>query len=431
MENSHSIGTNMYQWAKDLFPICRSLTGQGVRDTLSYLQKLTPELTINSINSGEKVFDWQVPEEWNIKQAYIENEAGKRVIDFTNSNLHIMGYSEPVELVLPLEELQQHLYSLPNQPDAIPYITSYYKRRWGFCLTENQRKSLKPGNYKVKIESTLTQGVLNYGELILPGETKQEILLSTYVCHPSLANNELSGPIVTTALVQWLTSLVNRKFTYRIVFLPETIGSICYLSKHIKKMQENIVAGFVITCIGDNNNYSYLSSRAEHTLADKVALHALENSVESFKKYNFLQRGSDERQYCAPGVDLPVCSIMRTKYGEYPEYHTSLDNLELISQAGLQGGYDILQQCLLLLENNQKYEVTVLCEPQLGKRGLYPTLSSMSEDYTDIRTMMDFIAYCDGNHDLIDIANKIGCYAIDLIPLAEKLFREDLLLKVD
>ncbi|NQY86535.1 MAG: DUF4910 domain-containing protein [Colwellia sp.] len=419
----------MYKWAKDLFPICRSLTGQGVRDTLAYLQKLIPELTIESINSGEQVFDWQVPDEWNIKQAYIENETGKRVVDFSDSNLHVMGYSAPVDLVLPLEELQQHLYSLPNQPDAIPYVTSYYQRRWGFCLTEKQRKSLKPGNYTVKIESTLTQGVLNYGELILPGETEKEILLSTYICHPSLANNELSGPIVTTALVQWISSLVNRKFTYRIVFLPETIGSICYLSRHIKKMQANIVAGFVITCIGDNNDYSYLPSRGEHSLADKVALHALENSVESFTKYNFLQRGSDERQYCAPGVDLPVCSVMRTKYGEYPEYHTSLDNLELISPAGLQGGFNILQQCILLLENNHKYEVTVLCEPQLGKRGLYPTLSSMNEDYTDIRTMMNFITYCDGNHDLVDIANKIGCYAINLIPLAEKLYKEGLLRK--
>ena len=429
MEPYQTNGIDMYKWAEDLFPICRSLTGQGVRDTLMYLQKLIPELTIESINSGEQVFDWQVPDEWNIKQAYIESENGKRIINFSDSNLHVMGYSEPVDLVLPLEKLQQYLYSLPNQPDAIPYITSYYKRRWGFCLTENQRKSLKPGNYRVKIESTLTQGVLNYGELILPGETTKEILLSTYICHPSLANNELSGPIVTTALVQWISSLANKKFTYRIVFLPETIGSICYLSKHIEKMKENIVAGFVITCVGDNNDYSYLPSRRENTLADKVALHTLENSLDSFTKYSFLQRGSDERQYCAPGVDLPVCSVMRTKYGEYPEYHTSLDNLDLISPEGLQGGLTILQQCILLLESNHKYEVTVLCEPQLGKRGLYPTISSMSEDYTDIRTMMNFIAYCDGHHDLVDIANKINCYAINLIPLAERLYKEGLLRK--
>ncbi|MEY8215166.1 MAG: DUF4910 domain-containing protein, partial [Colwellia sp.] len=295
---------------------------------------------------------------------------------------------------------------------------------------DNQRKSLKPGNYKVKIDSSLTQGVLNYGELIIPGETQEEILLSTYICHPSLANNELSGPIVTTALAQWLSSLPNRRYTYRIVFLPETIGSIAYLSRHINKMQKNMVAGFVVTCIGDDNNYSYMPSRAENTLADSAALHTLKYAVEEFSKFSFLDRGSDERQYCSPSVDLPVCSVMRTKYGEYPEYHTSLDNLGFISPEGLQGGFKVLQACLFLLENNFKYKVTVLCEPQLGKRGLYPTLSSMNEDYTDIRTMMNFIAYCDGERTLIEIADKIGEYAIKLLSLTKKLQEEGLLKKI-
>ncbi|WP_303448773.1 DUF4910 domain-containing protein [Colwellia sp. 1_MG-2023] len=420
----------MYQWATDLFPICRSLTGQGVRDTLTYLQKEIPELTIESIKSGEQVFDWQVPLEWNIKQAFIENELGERVIDFAHSNLHVMGYSEPIDKIMDLEELNSHLYSLPKQPDAIPYITSYYQRRWGFCLTENQRKSLSPGKYRVKIESSLEAGVLNYGQLLIKGKSKKEILLSTYICHPSLANNELSGPVVTTALAQWLASLADTQYSYRIIFVPETIGAITYLSRHLEHMKTNTIAGFVVTCVGDNNDYSFVPSRSENSLADKVALHALNNSVKSFQHYTFLQRGSDERQYCAPGVDLPVCSVMRTKYGEYPEYHTSLDNLDVISPEGLQGGFNILQQCLILLENNHRYQVTVFCEPQLGKRGLYPTLSSMTEDYTDVITMMDFIAYCDGKHDLIDIANKINCYAINLVSLAKRLSDEGLLKKI-
>ncbi|MDO6444389.1 DUF4910 domain-containing protein [Colwellia sp. 1_MG-2023] len=430
MQNFNQIGTKMYQWATDLFPICRSLTGQGVRDTLTYLQKEIPELTIESIKSGEQVFDWQVPLEWNIKQAFIENELGERVIDFAHSNLHVMGYSEPIDKIMDLEELNSHLYSLPKQPDAIPYITSYYQRRWGFCLTENQRKSLSPGKYRVKIESSLEAGVLNYGQLLIKGKSKKEILLSTYICHPSLANNELSGPVVTTALAQWLASLADTQYSYRIIFVPETIGAITYLSRHLEHMKTNTIAGFVVTCVGDNNDYSFVPSRSENSLADKVALHALNNSVKSFQHYTFLQRGSDERQYCAPGVDLPVCSVMRTKYGEYPEYHTSLDNLDVISPEGLQGGFNILQQCLILLENNHRYQVTVFCEPQLGKRGLYPTLSSMTEDYTDVITMMDFIAYCDGKHDLIDIANKINCYAINLVSLAKRLSDEGLLKKI-
>jgi len=431
LNQKHDVGVLTYKWAQDLFPICRSITGQGVRDTLVYLQKLIPQLQIHAIESGMKVFDWHVPDEWNVREAYVENEQGHRVIDFGDNNLHLVSYSEPVDLVISLEELREHLYDLPENPDAIPYVTSYYQRRWGFCLTHKQKTSLKPGNYHVRIDSTLAPGLLNYAELLIPGKSRQEVLLSTYICHPSMANNELSGPVVTTALARWLSTLENRRLSYRIIFVPETIGAICYLHQHLAALKQNTIAGFVVTCVGDDRNYSYVPTRLSNTLADTVALHALENFVPSYKKYSFLERGSDERQYCAPGVDLPVCSVMRTKYGEYPEYHTSLDNLELISAAGLQGGFDILQQCLLLLENNLKYKVKVLCEPHLGKRGLYPTLSSWDQDYTDVRTMMNFIAYCDGNHTLIDIANKIGCYAMDLVPLGQKLQIESLLSIVD
>ena len=430
MENSNFLGSQMYEWATDLFPVCRSITGNGIRETLAYLQNILPDLSIHEVPSGYQAFDWIVPDEWNIKDAFVVDEDGNKIIDFKNHNLHVLGYSEPVEKSMDYEELDRHLYSLPEQPDAIPYITSYYKRRWGFCLTENQRNQLRQNSekkYFVKINSTLEPGSLAYGELIIEGKTKNEILLSTYICHPSMANNELSGPVVTTALAQWITGLKNRYFTYRILFIPETIGSIVYLSKHWQYLKQHTKAGFVITCVGDERNYSYIASRFANTLADKVALHILKNKIGDYKYYSFLERGSDERQYCSPGIDLPVCSLCRSKYGEYPEYHTSLDDLSLISPQGLEDSYQLFKECLLLLENNKKYKSIVLCEPQLGKRGLYPTLST-KESGLKVKNMMNLIAYADGEHDLIDIAETIGVYAGELVPITKKLLESNILI---
>jgi aminopeptidase-like protein len=422
------IGQALYDSAVELFPLNRSLTGEGVRQTLAILQRHLPQMMIHEVPSGTPAYDWSVPREWNVEEAYLIDPDGNKIIDFNDSNLHLVGYSTPVDVKLPLEELQEHLYSLPDQPEAIPYITSYYRERWGFCLTHEQRSALKPGEYHAVIKSELKDGNLTYGEWILPGITEQEIFLSTYICHPSMANNELSGPVVTTFLSQWIQSQP-RRYTYRVIFIPETIGSIVYLSRNLEPMQRNIIAGFNLTCIGDDRAYSYLSSRQEDTLADRAAQHVLSHIHPDYVHYSYLERGSDERQYCGPGVDLPVVSVMRTKYGEYPEYHTSLDDLNMISPQGLAGGYEVMQMILTCLEANRRLRVTVLGEPQLGKRGLYPTVST-KQSGAMVRDMMNLIAYSDGMRDLLAVAEKIGAPMWELIPIADRLEAEGLLEEV-
>ena len=417
-------GPFMHQLMAQLFPICRSITGDGVRETLRILQGLIP-LKLFEVPSGTKAFDWTVPKEWNIRDAFVLDPKGRKIIDFTKNNLHVLGYAVPVDGSLTLSELQEHLYSLEDQPDAIPWVTSVYEERWGFCLAHNERAKLEEGTYRVFIDSELKKGSLTYGELIIPGTSSQEIFISTYICHPSMANNELSGPVVTTMLAKWIASQP-RRFTYRVIFIPETIGSITYLSKNLEPMKKNIVAGFNLTCVGDERAYSYLPSRNGSTLADKVALNVLRFKHPGFRRYSFLERGSDERQYCSPGVDLPVVSLMRTKYREFPEYHTSLDNLELVTPAGLEGSFALHRDCIDLLERNKIYKTRSLGEPQLGMRGLYPTIAT-KESHRQVIDMLNFIAYADGTNDLIDISNIIQVPVRNLYPIIQKLIAADLL----
>lgn len=426
-QNFNQTGKAMYELAKELFPIPRSITGQGFRDSLEILNKTLGGgiIKFHSIKSGTKVFDWIVPDEWNVKEAYILTPEGEKICDFKKHNLHLVNYSEAINKEIELEELQKHLYSIEEMPDAIPYVTSYYKRRWGFCITHNERKKLKKGKYKVFIDAKHDKnGGLNYADFILPStqNSKDEILISTYLCHPSMANNELSGPVVAIFLAKWLLNLKERKYNYRFVLIPETIGSIVYLSKHLEHLKKHVKAGFVLSCLGDDKAYSLIHTPKENTLSDKVALHTLKNK-ENFKAFSFLDRGSDERQYNSPLVNLGIVGVCRSKYLEYKEYHTSKDDLNFISPKGLSGGLKAMEEILLNLEINAVYENTLVCEPNLGKRGLYHTLSTAN----DIPLACNFLAYCDGKNDIIDIANILNMQAYEFKELLEKILAYKLL----
>lgn len=421
------LGNNIHNFARELWPINRSITGDGVRETLKRILQHLPTLNIKSVPSGSKVFDWEIPKEWHVKHAFIVTPNGKKICDFSKNNLHLVGYSIPFEGEVNLKELKKHLYTLPEQSNAIPYITSYYKERWGFCLSQEEYDSLQEGTYTVSIDTKLSNGVLNYAELFIEGKSKKEIFLSTYVCHPSMANNELSGPVVQTFLAKWLLGIKKPEYSYRIVFVPETIGSITYLSFNYHDMKRRVIAGFNISCVGDDRAYSYLPSRNGETLSDFVAKHVLKWIDSNYRSYTWLDRGSDERQYCAPGVDLPVASIMRTKYGEYPEYHTSLDDLEnVVTPNGLEGGYTALKKAIEVIENNKTYKVKVLCEPHMGKRGMYPTISTKNSD-NQVKLMMDLISFCDGQNSLLDIADKLNTPIWDLYEIIENLLQENIL----
>jgi len=403
-----------YQLAKhSLFPICRSLTGNGVRKTLKIIKREFPKLKICKIRSGTKVFDWNVPPEWNVKAAYILDKNNKKIVDFKNNNLHLVGYSTPINKFFSKKKLFNHIHSLPKQPKAIPYITSYYKKYWGFCVSHNKKlkfyKNYKNSDkFKVVIKSNLnSKGHLNYGELILNGKSKQEILISTYICHPSMANNELSGPIVSMSLINHFDKIKNLEKTIRFIFIPETIGSITYLNKNLAYLKANVIGGFNLSCIGDERQHSCMFSKYQNSPSDKAIVEAYKELKLKYKVYSFLERGSDERQYNSPGIDLPISSIFRTKYGKYPEYHTSLDNFNLVTLKGITGGFKVAKTAIKILLKKIVPKNKILCEPQMGKRGLYPTLYTKKEKNIT-RNYMSFLQYSDGKNSLDEISKILN-----------------------
>ncbi|MBK8276227.1 MAG: DUF4910 domain-containing protein [Nitrospira sp.] len=389
---------------KELYPICRSITGDGVRETLRIIgQRISLEM--REVPSGTKVFDWTVPLEWNVSDAYVMNGAGQRVIDFQSHNLHLMGYSVPVRKKMPLEELRPHLFSLPAYPEWIPYRTSYYKENWGFCIRHADFERLSDGEYHVVIDSTLHSGSLTYGEFYLPGEVSDEILVSCHVCHPSLCNDNLSGIAVAVKLAETLAAR-SRRYSYRFLFIPGTIGSITWLAQN-EETVSRIRHGLVLTGVGDAGNVTYKKSRQGNTEIDRAMMHVLKHSGETHAIIDFSPYGYDERQYCSPGFNLPVGCFMRTPHSQYPEYHSSADNLSLIRPESLAQSYTHCLTVFELLEGNRVYvNQNPRCEPQLGRRGLYRTIAGQQEYQSRELALLWVLNMSDGRHALLDIAGR-------------------------
>lgn len=392
-------------WMDELWSYPRSLTGVGVTQTLAWIQKQIGTLDIHAEATGSQVMDWQVPPVWEVEHATLHDPSGRCVADWSRRRIELVGYSEPFQGQLSLDDLQRHLYSLPDQPNAIPYVTSYYAPRWGFCVSQKVRDSLTEGLYTVDIRSRLVPGVMQWGEWVLPGETTDEVLLSTYICHPDMANNELSGPMVCTALAQWLKTRPRKK-TYRMVFLPETIGSLAFLAKRLPHMKQHLKAGYVVTCVGDNRAWGLVPSRTGGA-ADRMAHAQLQDDGVAYTHWSWMDRGSDERQYCAPGVDLPVASVVRSRYGTYPEYHTSLDDRTLVTGSNLVESTAFYTRLLDRIDQADFPQSAVLGEPQMGRRGLYPTLSAKGSA-TGVRATMDILSLCDGRTEDTEITRLSG-----------------------
>ena len=423
---SMASGEEMFRLIEELYPICRSITGNGVRETLRILQRHVP-LEIREIPSGTQAFDWTVPKEWNIRDAYVKDTRGNRVVDFEKSNLHVVNYSVPVRRRMSFAELKVHLFTLPERPDWIPYRTSYYKEDWGFCLSHNQLLAIKDGEYEVCIDSTLRDGSLTLGECYLAGRTADEVLISCHVCHPSLANDNLSGLTIATHLAQFLAGR-DLRYSYRFLFIPGTIGAITWLARN-QAAAERVRHGVVLTCIGDKGAFHYKKSRRGTAEIDRAMMHVLSHQTASPEFLEFSPYGYDERQYCSPGFNLPVGCLMRSVWGTFPEYHTSADNLEFIHPAQLAESLRACTAVFDVLESNRRYcNLNPFCEPQLGKRGLYrPTGGGSIEGELNARLWV--LNLSDGQHSLLDIAER-SRIAFPMIRDAADLLHENGLLSV-
>lgn len=402
---SAKTGSELHRFAAELYPICRSITGEGIRQTLEQIRKRIP-LQITEVPTGTQVFDWIVPKEWNVREAYIKGPDGKRVVDFRDHTLHVLSYSTPIRATMSLRELQSHLFTSPGHPDSIPYRTSYYRENWGFCLPHNRMLALTEGSYEVCVDATLKDGHLTYGECYLPGTSNDEILISCHACHPSLANDNLSGLTVATFLAQFLSGLDHR-YSYRFLFIPGTIGAITWLAQN-PEIAGHIRHGLVLTCIGDAGGFHYKKSRRGDAEIDRAAAHVLQHCGEASDVLEFSPDGYDERQYCSPGFNLPVGCLMRSVWGTFPEYHTSADNLDFIQPNKLATSLRVCAGIFDVLENNRRYRtLNPFCEPQLGRRNLYHTVGGHSIG-SAISSRLWLLNLSDGDHSLLDIAERSG-----------------------
>jgi aminopeptidase-like protein len=422
---SPDLGNRLHALVSELYPICSSITGNGLREVLRRIGRRIP-LEIHEVPTGTAVFDWTVPREWNIRDAYVRNSRGEKIIDFKNSNLHVMNYSVPVNAKLSLAELKPHLYALPDRPDWIPYRTSYYRETWGFCLAQRQLDALPEDQYEVVIDSSLEDGSLTYAECVIPGKSKEEVLISCHACHPSLCNDNLSGLAVATFLAQALAGM-DRRYSYRFLFIPGTIGSITWLSRN-ENVVPRIKHGLVLACVGDPGAFSYKKSRRGNAEMDRAVLHLLASSGAPHNVRDFSPYGYDERQYCSPGFNLPVGCLNRTQHGKFPEYHTSADNLSFVTPEALLETFRFCLSVFRLLESNLTYvNLNPKCEPQLGRRGLYRLMGGLPDAGARELAMLWTLNLSDGDHSLLDIAERSGLRFEAIAQAADALRKSELL----